>query len=55
LTLDQWLSLSDKFDESVFKVFDFETSVENRNALGGPARAMVIKQIEGIRAKLAAN
>ncbi|KAK4688909.1 argininosuccinate lyase, partial [Tremellales sp. Uapishka_1] len=49
LTLDQWKSLSEHFDESVFDVFNFETSVEKRNAIGGPAREMIQRQVNKAR------
>ncbi|KAF5391247.1 hypothetical protein D9757_001994 [Collybiopsis confluens] len=34
-------SLSDKFTEDVHDVFDFEASVERRQAIGGPSRKMI--------------
>lgn len=52
LTMEEWKSLSPHFDESVFEVFNFETSVEKRNAIGGPARAMIQRQVEIARKRI---
>ena len=53
LTLQDFKSLSDKFDEDVKNVFDFENSVQARRSIGGPHKAMVERQIEVLRAALA--
>ncbi|KZT68197.1 argininosuccinate lyase [Daedalea quercina L-15889] len=53
LTLQDFKSLSEKFDEDVTKVFDFENSVQARCSIGGPHKAMVERQIEVLRAALA--
>lgn len=45
LTMDQWKSLSSEFTDDVQQVFDFEVSVEKRNAIGGPAREMIQRQV----------
>jgi len=50
--MEEWKSLSPHFDESVFEVFNFETSVEKRNAIGGPARAMIQRQVEIARKRI---
>ena len=52
LSLEQFASLSDKFTEDVLDVFDWENSVEKRNAMGGPCRASIQAQVEHIRAAL---
>jgi argininosuccinate lyase len=52
LTLSDFRSLSDKFTEDIFTVFDFEASVERRQAIGGPSRAMVDRQIKVLREAL---
>ncbi|EJU05365.1 argininosuccinate lyase, partial [Dacryopinax primogenitus] len=49
LTLAQWKELSPKFEADVKQVFDFEASVERRNAIGGPSREMVQRQIRVLR------
>lgn len=52
LTMEQWKELDERFDESVMEVFDFETSVEKRNAIGGPARSMIARQVEVARQRI---
>ncbi|EJD53088.1 argininosuccinate lyase [Auricularia subglabra TFB-10046 SS5] len=49
LTLQQLQSLSPKFEADVKSVFDFEASVERRDAIGGPSRRMVGRQIAALR------
>lgn len=34
-------------------MFDFEASVEKRNAIGGPARAMIQRQVDIARKQIA--
>ncbi|KAI0748292.1 argininosuccinate lyase [Daedaleopsis nitida] len=53
LTLDDFRNLHEKFDEDVLAVFDFEASVERRQAIGGPSRKMVERQIEVLRSAIA--
>ncbi|XAO23351.1 argininosuccinate lyase [Cryptococcus bacillisporus CA1280] len=52
LTMEQWKGLDERFDETVMEVFDFETSVEKRNAIGGPARNMIARQVEVARQRI---
>ncbi|EJD05833.1 argininosuccinate lyase [Fomitiporia mediterranea MF3/22] len=52
LTLEDFTRLSDKFSEDVHGVFNFEASVERRNAIGGPSREMVSRQLENLRKSL---
>lgn len=33
-------------------VFNFETSVEKRNAIGGPAREMIQRQVDNARKRI---
>ena len=49
LTMSDFKDLSDHFDEDVVKVFDFEASVERREAIGGTSRKMVERQISVLR------
>ncbi|KAG8731138.1 argininosuccinate lyase [Ceratobasidium sp. 428] len=49
ITLEQYKQLSPKFEEDVMGVFDFEKSVEQRNAIGGTSRQTVDRQIEVLR------
>ncbi|KDQ60717.1 hypothetical protein JAAARDRAFT_31691 [Jaapia argillacea MUCL 33604] len=52
LSLQDFQSLNDKFGEDVHTVFDFEASVERRQAIGGPSLKMVDRQISVLRAAL---
>lgn len=52
LSLQDFQSLHEKFTEDVFEVFNFEASVERRQAIGGPSRKMVERQIEVLRSVL---
>lgn len=53
LTLDDYSNLSEKFTEDVRSVFDFEASVERRNAIGGTSKEMVARQVKVLREALA--
>ena len=53
LTLQDFRGLHEKFDEDVLAVFDFEASVERREAIGGPSRTMLDRQITVLRAAVA--
>jgi argininosuccinate lyase len=52
LTLEQFQSVSPHFAEDVKDVFNFETSVERRDAKGGTSRRAVKEQIENLKEKL---
>lgn len=52
LTLEQFQSVSPHFSEDVKDVFNFETSVERRDAKGGTSRRAVLEQIENLKQKL---
>lgn len=52
LSMDEWRELSDKFTDDVMDVFNFENSVEKRNAIGGPARAMIQRQVDVLRKRI---
>ena len=47
--MSDFKALSDQFEEDVVKVFDFEASVERREAIGGTSRKMVERQISVLR------
>jgi argininosuccinate lyase len=49
LTLAELKSLSSLFESDVTEVFDFESSVEKRDAIGGTSRRMVERQVQVIR------
>lgn len=50
--MDQWRELSPHFTDDVADVFDFENSVEKRNAIGGPSRATVQRQVDVARKRI---
>ena len=52
LSMQQWKELSPHFTDDVMQVFDFENSVEKRNAIGGPSRGMIQRQVEVARGKI---
>ncbi|WRT64026.1 argininosuccinate lyase [Kwoniella shivajii] len=52
LALEQWKDLSEHFTEDVHDIFNFENSVEKRNAIGGPARIMIKRQVEVARQRI---
>ena len=51
--MSDYRGLSDKFSEDVMSVFDFEASVERRNAIGGTSKEMVDRQVQVLRKALA--
>ncbi|KAL1680923.1 L-Aspartase-like protein [Schizophyllum commune] len=53
LTLQDYQTLHPNFTEDVRDVFDFEASVERRNAIGGPSRVTMARQIEKLRSYIA--
>lgn len=52
LSFEDFKSLHKDFSEDIFQVFDFEASVERREAIGGTSRKMVDRQISVLRAEL---
>ena len=50
--MTQWKDLSPHFTEDVMAVFDFENSVEKRNAIGGPARSIIQRQVDVARKQI---
>ena len=52
LTTQDYKNLCDKFEDDVHKVFDFEASVERRQAIGGSSRIMIDRQVAVLRAAL---
>ncbi|KAI0065480.1 argininosuccinate lyase [Artomyces pyxidatus] len=53
LSLQDYKALSDKFGDDIHDLFDFEASVERRNAIGGTSRQMIERQVSVLRASLA--
>ena len=54
LSLTELQELSNKFEDDVKDVFDFEASVEKRDAIGGTSLRMVDRQINVLREALQA-
>lgn len=54
LTVDDLLTLHHAFEEDVLKVWNFEQSVEQRDAAGGTSRRAVLEQIAKLRTWLTA-
>ncbi len=55
LPLAFWQTLSPLFGENIHDFFDFEKSVERRNAIGGTSRASVILQLQAAKDWLLEN
>lgn len=55
LTLAQYKEIDTRFDADVFDIFNFESSVERRDATGGTARSAVLKQLDALEAKIASD
>jgi argininosuccinate lyase len=55
LTVSDLQALHPAFEDDVVKVWDFEQSVEQRDATGGTSRRAVLAQIEQLRAWLASG
>lgn len=53
LTVEDYKKLCGKFEDDVHNVFDFEASVERRQAIGGTSRVMIDRQVAVLRAALA--
>ncbi|KAK4058502.1 argininosuccinate lyase [Microbotryomycetes sp. JL221] len=49
LTLEQFQSICPTFSDDVKDVFNFETSVERRDAAGGTSRRAVLEQIDNLK------
>ncbi len=52
LGIDEFRSMSDKFDEDVYEAIKLETCVNMRNVEGGPAPESVKKQIKSARERI---
>ncbi|BGP23147.1 argininosuccinate lyase [Rhodotorula toruloides] len=52
LSLEDFKSVSPHFGDDVHEVFNFETSVERRDARGGTSRRAVLEQVEALKSKL---
>ena len=52
LSLEQYKSIDERFNEDVFEVFNFEKSVERRDATGGTAKSAILKQLKNLQSQL---
>ncbi|KAJ9103535.1 argininosuccinate lyase [Naganishia cerealis] len=55
LTMEQLQAIDSRFGEDVKDVFNFEASVERRNATGGTAKSAVLKQLELLKKQVKGN
>jgi argininosuccinate lyase len=53
LTLDEFKTASEVFDNGIFEAISLENCVEGRNVQGGPARSSVLRQIKNVKRFLA--
>lgn len=49
LTMKQFKEIDGRFEEDVFETFNFEQSVERRDATGGTAKSAVLKQLNSLK------
>lgn len=54
LSVQDYKTLNEKFEDDVVAVFDFEASVERRESIGGTSRKMVERQVRVLREALQA-
>ena len=52
IKLDEYKSLSNEFDETVFELFDIESALSSRTAIGAPSPKNVANQISQWKKKL---
>lgn len=52
LTLQQFKDIDVRFENDVFETFNFEQSVERRDATGGTAKSAVLKQLKSLKETL---
>ena len=50
LTLDEYKSFSDQFEEDIYEAISLETCVKQRKVIGGPAPEIVAAHIEHVKA-----
>ena len=55
LTLKDLKAISEKFEEDIATVFDFESAVEKRSSQGGTSKSSVTEQVQAIRAWTRSN
>lgn len=52
LTFEQFKQIDERFEQDVMDTFDFEVSVERRDAIGGTAKSAVLNQLESLKKSL---
>lgn len=52
LTLEQYKSIDPRFEADLFDTFNFEQSVERRDAIGGTAKSAIFKQLAALQSEL---
>lgn len=52
LTLEQYKKIDARFEDDLFETFNFEMSVERRDATGGTAKSAVLKQLSNLQSQL---
>lgn len=52
LTLEQYQKIDSRFGPDLFETFNFEQSVERRDATGGTAKSAVLKQFENLASQI---
>lgn len=52
LSIEQFKTIDTRFEQDVMEVFNFEVSVERRNATGGTAKSAVLKQLASLESQL---
>ncbi|CDF91673.1 ZYBA0S13-00936g1_1 [Zygosaccharomyces bailii CLIB 213] len=52
LTIEQYKLIDPRFEADLFDTFNFEQSVERRDATGGTAKSAILKQLSALQAEL---
>ncbi|QLG72105.1 hypothetical protein HG535_0C04590 [Zygotorulaspora mrakii] len=52
LTLEQYQEIDPRFSSNLFEIFNFEQSVERRDATGGTAKSAVLKQLDNLKTQI---
>ncbi|CCH61885.1 hypothetical protein TBLA_0F03480 [Henningerozyma blattae CBS 6284] len=55
LTLEQYQEIDSRFEKDLFETFNFEKSVEKRNAIGGTAKSAVLKQLASLNEEISST
>lgn len=48
ITIEQYKKIDPRFEDDVLNVFDFDKSVERRDAIGGTAKSAVLQQLDAL-------